>query len=459
MEAKNDIIVALEFGTSSIRGIAGRKRQDGSVQILGLEKEEALDSIQKGVIYNIDRTTLAIHNIVARLSDRLGVNVTRAYVGLAGQSLHTEPNTNKRNMETTVKITPELIDNMLDINRQTQYAGADILDVVVQEYLVGQKATADPVGILCDSIEARFLNVVAKTSMRENIEKCMRNANVAIADFIISPLALADALLNSTEKRSGCALVDFGAGTTTVSYYKENTLRKLVVLPLGGDTITGDIMNVLQVEQEEAERLKRKYGLAYSPTFVEQPKQIAISNDRVIDENQLLGIIAARQEEIVLNIGNQLNDFISNMLSGIITTGGAAQMGDMTTAITQLTKITRVKSARSLIVGAEVPDDVIAPQGTNLDTLIALLMKGEVSCTERLDVEETGDEEEEKKAEEEKETGGEEVGKTAKEEAEEEKGKKKEIKKEKKKPSLWARMKRGAQKAIDAVTSGEEEED
>ena len=50
MEAKNDIIVALEFGTSSIRGIAGRKRQDGSVQILGLEKEDALDSIQKGVI-------------------------------------------------------------------------------------------------------------------------------------------------------------------------------------------------------------------------------------------------------------------------------------------------------------------------------------------------------------------------------------------------------------------------
>lgn len=459
MEAKNDIIVALEFGTSSIRGIAGRKRQDGSVQILGLEKEEALDSIQKGVIYNIDRTTLAIHNIVARLSDRLGVNVTRAYVGLAGQSLHTEPNTNKRNMETTVKITPELIDNMLDINRQTQYTGADILDVVVQEYLVGQKATADPVGILCDSIEARFLNVVAKTSMRENIEKCMRNANVAIADFIISPLALADALLNSTEKRSGCALVDFGAGTTTVSYYKENTLRKLVVLPLGGDTITGDIMNVLQVEQEEAERLKRKYGLAYSPTLVEQPKQIAISNDRVIDENQLLGIIAARQEEIVLNIGNQLNDFISNMLSGIITTGGAAQMGDMTTAITQLTKITRVKSARSLIVGAEVPDGVIAPQGTNLDTLIALLMKGEVSCTERLDAEESGGEEEEKKAEEEKETGGEEEGKTAKEEAEEEKEKKKETKKEKKKPGFWARMKRGAQKAIDAVTSGEEEED
>lgn len=455
MEAKNDIIVALEFGTSSIRGIAGRKRPDGSVQILGLEKEDALDSIQKGVIYNIDRTTLAIHNIVAHLSDKLGVRITRAYVGLTGQSLHTEPNTNKRNMETTVKITPELIDNMLDINRQTQYVGADILDVVVQEYLVGQKPTTDPVGIQCDSIEARFLNIVAKTSMRENIEKCMRNANVAIADFIISPLALADALLTPTEKRSGCALVDFGAGTTTISYYKENTLRKLVVLPLGGDTITGDIMNVLQVDQEEADRMKRKYGLAYAPTMVEQPKQIPISNERVADENQLLGIIAARQEEIVLNVGNQLKDFIPNMLSGIITTGGAAQIGDMTTAITQLTKITRVKNARSLIVSADVSEGVVAPQGTSLDTLIALLMKGELSCTEKLDVEKTGGEEEEKKAEEDKETGGEEERKTAEEEAE----KKKETKKKEKKTSFWGRVKKSAKKAIDVVTSGEEEED
>lgn len=452
MEAKNDIIVALEFGTSSIRGIAGRKRPDGSVQILGLEKEDALDSIQKGVIYNIDRTTLAIHNIVARLSDKLGASITRAYVGLAGQSLHTEPNANKRNMETTVKITPELIDNMLDINRQTQYAGADILDVIVQEYLVGQKLTTDPVGIQCDSIEARFLNVVAKTSLRENIEKCMRNANVAIADFIISPLALADALLTPTEKRSGCALVDFGAGTTTVSYYKENTLRKLVVLPLGGDTITGDIMNVLQVDQEEAERLKRKYGMAYSPTMVEQPKQIAISNERVADENQLLGIIAARQEEIVLNVGNQLKDFIPNMLSGIITTGGAAQMGDMVSAISQLTKITRVKSARPLIVSTEVADGIVAPQGTSLDTLIALLMKGELSCTEVLADEggETPADTTDETAADEKKTDE----KPAVPEEEEKKPKKKE-----KKIGFWGRLKEGTKKAIDAVTSGEEEED
>ena len=451
MEAKNDIIVALEFGTSSIRGIAGRKRQDGSVQILGLEKEDAIDSIQKGVIYNIDRTTSAIHNIVGRLSDKLGVRITRAYVGLAGQSLHTEPNTNKRNMETTVKVTPELIDNMLDINRQTQYAGADILDVVVQEYLVGQKPATDPVGIQCDNIEARFLNVVAKTSLRENIEKCMRNANVAIADFIISPLALADALLTPTEKRSGCALVDFGAGTTTISYYKENILRKLVVLPLGGDTITGDIMNVLQVDQEEAERLKRKYGLAYSPTMVEQPKQIAISNDRVADENLLLGIIANRQEEIVLNVGNQLKDFVPNMLSGIVITGAAAQMGDMVTAINQLTKITRVKNARSLIVSAEVADGVSAPQGTSADTLIALLMKAEVGCTEVIKaVEEKTDDEEEKKTDDEQKEA---------EKREEENAKEIRKTKKEKKIGFWGRMREIGKKTIDAVTSGEEEED
>lgn len=185
--------------------------------------------------------------------------------------------------------------------------------------------------------------------------------------------------------------------------------------------------------------------------MVEQPKQIAISNDRVADENLLLGIIANRQEEIVLNVGNQLKDFVPNMLSGIVITGAAAQMGDMVTAINQLTKITRVKNARSLIVSAEVADGVSAPQGTSSDTLIALLMKAEVGCTEVIKaVEEKTDDEEEKKTDDEQKEA---------EKREEEKAKEIRKTKKEKKIGFWGRMREIGKKTIDAVTSGEEEED
>ncbi len=463
MEAKNDIIVALEFGTSSIRGIAGRKLADGSVQILGIEREDALDNIQKGVIYNIDRTAQAIRDIVGRLGDTLNMRITKAYVGLAGQSLHTKPNTIERKMDTTVKITPEVTNNMMDINREEKYSGAEILDVVTQEYVVGQKTVADPVGIQNDYLEAHFLNIVAKNAMKENIDKCMRIADVQVAEHIIAPVALANTVLTTAEKRSGCALIDFGAGTTTVSYYKDNILRRLVTIPLGGNSITGDLMNQKQMDFEDAERLKRKYGVAYTSMLTDQPRQISYGDERSVDENELLDIISARQEEIILNAWNQLKDVKDSMLSGIIIAGGAAQMNEMTSAITTLTETERVKSAKSLIVSADVADSVKGTQNICLDMLITLLMHGDECCV--CPIESDKEEERRRKEEEEEELRKREEEEKEKEEKrkreEEEKEKQRKLQEEeerkRKKNGFFKRLGKGLKSAIEKLQEEEEE--
>ena len=380
MGADKEIIVALEFGTSSIRGIAGKKKSDGTIQILDIEQERTTDAIQRGVIYNIDKTTQAITNIVGRLSENLNINIYRAYVGIGGQSLHSASNFISRGLEMKVKITPELVDNMMDNNRNTQYTDSQILDVVPQEYVVGNRTIADPIGIQSDQIEARFVNIVAKNTLMENIHKCMRMADIEIADLFISPMALADVLLSDSEKRSGCAMIDFGAGTTTVSVYNGNLLRHLVVIPLGGNNITNDIATAHQMEFEEAETLKRKYGIAYVAAESDTPQQLPISNDRTLSENELQNIIGARQEEIILNVWNQIENLSSRLLSGIIITGGAAQLKDMPEAIKHFTQFQKVKLAKSLITTSDVGAGVTTPQGNSIDTLIALLMHGDGNC-------------------------------------------------------------------------------
>ena len=64
-------------------------------------------------------------------------------------------------------------------------------------------------------------------------------------------------MLTEPEKRSGCVFVDMGAETTSVAVYKNNLLRHLAVIPLGGANINRDIMS-LQIEDDEAEELKKK---------------------------------------------------------------------------------------------------------------------------------------------------------------------------------------------------------
>ncbi len=390
MGAEKEIIVALEFGTSSIRGIAGKKKPDGTIQILDIEQERTTDAIQRGVIYNIDKTTQAITNIVTRLGENQNIHIRRAYVGIGGQSLHSDGNFISRGLEMKVKITPELVDNLMDNNRATQYTDAQILDVVPQEYVVGNRTIADPVGIQSDQIEARFLNIVAKNTLVENIQKCMRMAGIEIADMFIAPMTLADVLLSDSEKRSGCAMVDFGAGTTTVAVYNGNLLRHLVVIPLGGNNITNDIATAHQMEFEEAEGLKRKYGIAYVAAESDTPQQLSISNERTLSENELQNIIGARQEEIIANVWHQIENVSNTLLSGIIITGAAAQLRDMPEAIKHFTKFQRVKVAKSLITTVDVGAGVTAPQGNSCDTLIALLMHGDTNCA---DVKEEGEQE------------------------------------------------------------------
>ena len=107
---------------------------------------------------------------------------------------------------------------------------------------------------------------------------------------------------------------------------------------------------------------------------------MSISNDRSITENELQNIIGAREEEIIQNVWHQIENVSDKLLSGIITTGGAAQLKDMPEAIKHYTQFQKVKMAKSLITTVDVSDGVTTPQGISIDTLIALLMHGDLNC-------------------------------------------------------------------------------
>ena len=180
---------------------------------------------------------------------------------------------------------------------------------------------------------------------------CVRRqqAKIDIAEQLIAPLVTANAVLTESERRSGCALVDFGADTTTISVYKNNILRFLTVLPLGGNSITRDI-TTLQMEEEEAERLKKTYGDALYEEEPEQEEATCKLDDdsRTIKVADLNNIIEARAEEIIANVWNQiqLSGFDDKLLAGIIMTGGAANLKNLEEMLRKRSKIEKIRIAR-----------------------------------------------------------------------------------------------------------------
>ena len=381
--AVTDFIVAIELGSSKISGIAGKKLPDGSIQILATASENASGCIRKGVIYNLDKTTQSLTSIIKKLESTLKASIGKVYIGVGGQSLRTIRNTEVRHMEEETKISQELIDSLKDSNRNVPIVGHQILGVVPQEYKVGNDLIVDPVGVQTDHIEARFLNIIARNNVKDNVTKCCNSAPFEIAEDaedLIAPLALADAVLNSSEKRSGCVLVDFGADTTTVSVYKNNILRHLAVIPLGGNNITRDICSQ-QIEEEDAEALKIRFAQAYiEPKENEdENKSYRLENGTSINAILLEDIVEARLNEILDNVANQivLSGYDNKLLAGAIITGGGINLKNMEEAFTKRTKIEKLRVAKDthiVLKGMEIKKD-----GTN-NTLIALLAAGKENC-------------------------------------------------------------------------------
>ena len=88
-----EFIIAIELGSSKMTGIAGKKNLDGSITILAVAKEDSTLCIRKGVVYNIDKTTTALTNLVKKLKNNLKTEIAKVYVGIGAQSLRSIKNT------------------------------------------------------------------------------------------------------------------------------------------------------------------------------------------------------------------------------------------------------------------------------------------------------------------------------------------------------------------------------
>ena len=325
--APKEFIVAIELGSSKMTGIAGKKNLDGSISILAVVKEDSSSFIRKGVIYNIDKTAQCISNIVKRLTTQLKTSI------------------------------------------------------VTQEYKVDNQYQIDPVGIQCTRLEGNFLNILWRKEFYRKLNKCFDMADVAIAEMYLAPLALADSVLTDAEKRSGCALVDLGADTTTVSVYYKNILRHLAVIPLGSNNITKDIAS-LQMEESQAEEMKLKYANAWTDNSeIDNSLMLNIDGDRTVESRKFIEIVEGRVEEIIENVWFQVpSEYADRLLGGIILTGGGSNLRSIETAFRNRTHVEKIRIARFVQQSIQSKDPLITSQNAMMNTVLGLLAKGDINC-------------------------------------------------------------------------------
>lgn len=335
----NKYIAAIDLGTSKIVGVVGTKNESGHLVVLAIEKEDTTGCIKRGMIQNVEEAASRVKRIITKLENRIPEKLAKVYVGIGGHSLRTVNHRIVRQLNEDTQVTEDLIQSIIAEGRNFPVYNAEILDVVPTDYLLDNRVESQPQGVFCSDIEARLSLIVGRVTLKKNIFRCLvERVKIPIAGYIPAPLAVAAATLLENEKELGCALIDFGGGTTTLSIYKEGSLRYIVTIPFGGRNITRDICT-LNVLDQEAEHLKVNYGSAISPVADGKHHSVKIEgvDSTKIKYPILCRVVEARIEEIVENIIAQLDasGYSRELAAGIIITGGGSQLKELPTLLKQ----------------------------------------------------------------------------------------------------------------------------
>jgi cell division protein FtsA len=334
MDSKDQIIVGLDIGTTKIACLVGRKNEYGKLELLSIGKAESV-GVRRGVVSHITPAVEAIRKAVEKAELNSGTEIKVVNVGIAGQHIKSLQH---RGVITLENLEDEISNKDVDALIHDMYKlvlppGESIIHVLPQDFIVdNESGIKDPVGMSGIRLEANFHIITGLVTAIHNIFKCVKKADLEIADLTLEPLASAEAVLSEEEKEAGVVLVDIGGGTTDVAIFQDGIIRHTAVIPFGGNIITEDIKEGCTIIRKQAELLKVKFGSALASENQandivvipglngREPKEISVKN--------LAHIIQARMEEIIEQVYFEIKNsgFERQIIAGIVITGGGAQL-------------------------------------------------------------------------------------------------------------------------------------
>ncbi|WP_261133912.1 cell division protein FtsA [Bacillus sp. Marseille-Q3570] len=328
----SEVMISLDIGTSNIKVIIG-EMSDESFNVIGVGNAKS-EGIKKGSIVDIDETVRSIKKAVEQAERMVGVQINSVIVGITGNHVQLQPCHGVVAVSSEDReIRDEDITRVIDAAQVMSIPPErEIIDVIPREFVVdGLGEINDPRGMIGVRLEMEGILITGSKTILHNVLRCVERAGLDVADICLQPLAAGTVSLNKDERNLGVALVDMGAGSTTLTVFDQGTIQFTKVLPIGGDFVTKDISIGLRTTTEDAERVKVKHGHAFIDHASDEESfevaRIGSSNEQQFSQYELAHIIEPRMEEIFGLVMEELHRNGYNELpGGFVLTGGVVAM-------------------------------------------------------------------------------------------------------------------------------------
>ena len=198
----------------------------------------------------------------------------------------------------------------------------------------------DPRGQVGRRLTCDLHLVSASGAAIRNLSQAVKRCDMELAGIVSAGYAAALSALVEDEKELGAACIDMGGGSTAISVFMKKHMIHADSVPLGGDHVTRDIVQGLQVAHDRAERIKCLQG-GLQATGKDDREAIALGGEtgdwdrdtRTVSRAELIGIVRPRVEEILEEARAALDAAGFEHLPGqqIVLTGGGSDIPGMTT--------------------------------------------------------------------------------------------------------------------------------
>lgn len=333
--APEGLIAVLDIGSSKVCAMIAQKGDGGELVVLGTGQRESR-GVKRGYIANMQATELSVREAVEQAERMAGLNIDEVWVSFSAGGLISD----------IVKLDIDLgghrieqddIDELLAAGRGAiDPDGRMVLHAQPTRYTIdGLNGVRQPLGLHADRLGVEIHVVATDGSPVRNLDLAVRSAHLDVRSIVAAPVANGLACLTDEERELGAALVEIGAGVTSVSIYQGGVLTGLASIPIGGADITDDIASAFGTTRAHAEKMKNTKGSAnLTPRDNHEMVEVApVSADDYIESAritraQLIAVIRQRLDRLMAEIQKELTrlNFDDPVGRQVVLTGGGAEL-------------------------------------------------------------------------------------------------------------------------------------
>lgn len=333
------VIAAIDVGSSKVAALVAMADGENKPRVIG-SGVRASNGLKRGLVADMAKTESAIRAAMGQAEKAAGVDIESVIVCLSAGGLDSDVTTVEIDIAGH-RISEDDMAALLQagrarIDETISKAGRSTLHAEPTLYTIdGLEGVTNPRGFHADRLAVDIHVLTAATPPCRNLDLAVRNAHLGVESIVASGVATSLSVLNDEERELGVAVVEIGAGITTVAVHGGGMLAGLTSIPMGAGDITADIAASFATRRAAAERLKTLSGAATSAPrdnhdMVEVPPLDADDGQesRRVPRAELIAVIRARLDLIFAEVETALKEIGFTGAAGrqVVLTGGGAEL-------------------------------------------------------------------------------------------------------------------------------------